>query len=42
MEKNWNKGEQLEKTWQEAINKKNPKIKSELEKNYINSELMTL
>jgi transketolase len=31
-----NKGEQLEKTWQNTINKKNPKIKIELEKNYIN------
>ena len=33
------KGELLEKTWQESINKKNPKVKSELEKNYINSDL---
>ena len=33
------KGEQLEKKWQESINKKNSKIKSELEKNYINSDL---
>ena len=36
------KGEQLEKTWQDRINKKNPKIKSELEKNYINSDLNDL
>ena len=36
------KGAQLENLWEEAINKKNPKIKSELEKNYINSDLGTL
>jgi transketolase len=36
------KGEKLEQTWQESINKKNPKIKSELEKNYINSDLVGL
>ena len=33
------KGEHLEKKWQDTIDKKNPKIKSDLEKNYINSEL---
>ena len=33
------KGELLEKKWLESINKKNPKIKSELEKNYINLDL---
>ena len=32
-------GAQLEKTWQDILNKKNPKIKSELEKNFINSDL---
>ena len=32
-------GAQLEKTWQNILNKKNPKIKSELEKNFINSDL---
>ena len=36
------KGELLEKKWQERINKKNPKIKSELKKNYIDSELNEL
>jgi transketolase len=34
-----NKGEQLEKKWQDLIDKKKPKIISELEKNYINSDL---
>ena len=34
-----NKGELLEKKWLESINKKNPKIKSELEKTYINSDI---
>ena len=34
-----NKGELLEKEWLETINKKNPKLKSELEKTYINSNL---
>ena len=34
-----NKGELLEKKWLESINKKNPKIKSELEKIYINSDI---
>ena len=33
------KGEQLEKKWQENINKKKFKIKNELEKNFINSDL---
>ena len=33
------KGELLEKEWQESLNKKNPKIKSELEKTYINSDI---
>ena len=33
------KGELLEKKWQETINKKNSKIKSDLEKNYLNSDL---
>jgi transketolase len=33
------KGEQLEKKWIELIEKKNPKIKSELDKNYLNSDL---
>jgi len=37
-----NKGELLEKKWQDSLNKKNPKIKSELEKNYINSNLNEL
>ena len=39
----WNKigykGELLEKEWLQSISKKNPKIKSELEKIYINSDL---
>ena len=34
-----NKGELLEKKWQETIDKKYPKIKPILEKNYINSDL---
>ena len=42
MEKNWYKGELLEKKWQETINKKNSKIKSDLEKNYLNSDLENL
>jgi transketolase len=33
------KGAQLEKTWQDTINKKNPKIKIELEENFISSDL---
>jgi transketolase len=33
------KGGLLEKKWQDSINKKNPKIKSDLEKTYINSNL---
>jgi transketolase len=36
------KGESLEKNWLETINKKNPKIMSELEKIYINSDLSKL
>ena len=36
------KGELLEKKWLDSINKKDPKIKSELEKNYINSDLNEL
>ena len=36
------KGEILEKKWLELINKKNPKIKSELAKTYINSDLNEL
>ena len=35
-------GAQLEKAWQDTVNKKNPKIKSELEKNFINSDLGNL
>jgi transketolase len=35
------KGEQLEKKWSETINK-NPKIKSDIEKNYINFDLVEL
>ena len=33
------KGELLEKKWQDSVNRKNPKIKTELEKNYINFDL---
>ena len=33
------KGELLEKKWKETIDKKYPKIKLELEKNYVNSDL---
>jgi transketolase len=36
------KGEILEKKWKDAIDKKDPKIKSELEKNYINFEIKEL
>jgi len=36
------KGELLEKKWKKTIDKKYPKIKSELEKNYINSDLSKL
>jgi transketolase len=36
------KGELLEQKWVESINKKNPKIKTELEKIYINSDLNEL
>ena len=34
-----NKGDQLEKKWNETINKKNSKIKDDLEKNYLSSDL---
>jgi transketolase len=37
-----NKGAQLEKAWQNIFNKKNTKVKSELEKNYIDSNLNAL
>ena len=37
-----NKGEQLEKKWEETINKKNPNVKKELLKTYINSDLKDL
>ena len=37
-----NKGEILEKKWQETLNKKNSKVKIDLEKNYINSDLRDL
>jgi transketolase len=36
------KGEKLEEKWQETINKKSSKIKSDLEKNYLNSDLINL
>jgi len=36
------KGEKLEEKWQETINKKSSKIKSDLEKNYLNSVLENL
>ena len=36
------KGGLLEKKWQETINKKNSKIKSDLEKDYLNSDLRNL
>ena len=36
------KGELLEKKWQETINKKSSKIKSDLEKDYLNSDLRNL
>ena len=36
------KGELLEEKWQETINKKSSKIKSDLEKNYLNSDLENL
>jgi transketolase len=36
------KGEELEEKWQETINKKSSKIKSDLEKNYLNSDLENL
>ena len=34
-----NKGDQLEKKWNETVNKKNSKIKDDLEKNYLSSDL---
>jgi transketolase len=37
-----NKGELLEKKWQESLNKKNPKLKFELENTYINSNISEL
>ncbi len=41
--KEWKKigdeGQKLEKKWQDKLNKKNPKIKSELKNNYIDSDL---
>ena len=37
-----NKGELLEEKWQQAINKKNSKIKSDLETNYFNSYSVNL
>ena len=37
-----NKGELLEKKWEETINKKNSKIKKEIEENFINSDLGNL
>jgi transketolase len=36
------KGELLEKKWQETIDKKNSKIKTDIEKNYINADLANL
>ncbi len=36
------KGELLEKKWQETVNKKNSKIKKDLENNYINSDFKNL
>jgi transketolase len=38
-EKIGDKGEALEKKWQDVINKKSPKVKSELQKHYIDSDL---
>ena len=35
-------GEQLEKNWQSLVDKKDPKVKSELKKNYIDSDLNQL
>ncbi len=37
-----NKGELLEKKWQESFNKKNSQIKNDLENNYVNSNLENL
>ena len=34
-----NKGDQLEKKWNETVSKKNSKIKDDLEKNYLSSDL---
>ena len=36
------KGEELEKKWNDNLNKKNPKVKTELEKTYINSDIKEL
>ena len=36
------KGELLERKWEEAINKKNPKIKDDLEQNYLNTDITSL
>jgi transketolase len=36
------RGELYEKNWQESLNKKNPKLKSDLEKIYINSDISEL
>ena len=36
------KGELLEKKWQDTLKKKNPKIQSDLENNYINSDFKNL
>jgi len=36
------RGELLEKKWQESLNKKDPKLKSDLEKIYINSDISDL
>ena len=42
MERDWKKGELIEKKWEETINNKSSKIKDELEKDYINSDLRNL
>ena len=36
------KGEELEKKWNDNLNKKNPKVKTDLEKTYINSDIKEL
>ncbi len=36
------KGELLERKWEEEINKKNPKIKDDLEQNYLNTDITSL